>query len=116
MYLNVTGVGIVKRVLVVAVAVFSMVGCGETEPSQELIEIKNQRVAREFVQANLKDPKSAEFRNQKSLCGEVNAKNSFGAYTGFKRFIAANEQMVVIEGDGKMPISEFNQVWNQFCK
>lgn len=78
-------------------------------------EIKMQRLAREFVSKNLKDPSSAEFRNQSRLCGEVNAKNSFGGYTGFRRFIAANENMVVIEGDGRMEPGDFKQVWLQSC-
>ncbi|AVS91419.1 hypothetical protein C8246_05925 [Paracidovorax avenae] len=43
---------------------------------------------------SLKDPNSAQFRDIKykpnkggwTMCGEVNAKNSFGAFTGFQRF------------------------------
>jgi hypothetical protein len=38
----------------------------------------------------LLDPASAEFRNVANgpeVCGEVNAKNSYGGYTGFKVFI-----------------------------
>ena len=42
------------------------------------------------------DPKTAEFRNLRAyvdeknevLCGEVNGKNLYGAYTGFKYFAA----------------------------
>lgn len=47
------------------------------------------------VTASLFDPKAAEFRNitvsevdSKVLCGEVNGKNRFGAYTGFTYFVA----------------------------
>ena len=44
------------------------------------------------------DPDSAKFRNQKGNCGEVNAKNRFGGYTGFKMYIYNNEtDMVTIE-------------------
>lgn len=78
-------------------------------------EIKMQRLAREFVSKNLKDPGSAEFRNQSRRCGEVNAKNSFGGYTGFRRFMAANENMVVFEGDGRMDPEEFNLAWRKAC-
>lgn len=78
-------------------------------------EIKMQRLARDFVSKNLKDPGSAEFRNQSRLCGEVNAKNSFGGYTGFRRFMAANENMVVFEGDGRMEPEEFNLAWRKAC-
>ncbi|MBC3833595.1 hypothetical protein H8K33_18965 [Undibacterium amnicola] len=54
---------------------------------------------------NLLDPESANFRNLKvaklkygndgttknyALCGEMNAKNKFGAYTGFEKFAVGN--------------------------
>lgn len=49
------------------------------------IELLQNRVRRE-----LKDPSSAEFKiytfRSDYLCGEVNAKNSLGGYTGFKYF------------------------------
>lgn len=56
------------------------------------------------VVQDLKDPASAQFRNVRYriatpdkaetkfthyLCGEVNSKNSYGAYVGFKSFISA---------------------------
>lgn len=51
---------------------------------------------RKLVLAQLKDPGSAEFRNEKLkggltvkssfLCGEVNAKNAMGGYAGFVPF------------------------------
>lgn len=50
------------------------------------------------IKAMLKDEDSAEFRNEfvsrldggnLMLCGQVNSKNSFGAYTGYSRFIAS---------------------------
>ena len=55
------------------------------------------------IRADLKDPNSAEFRNVfitsvGHICGEVNAKNSFGAYTGFKRFFATSPDLISIEG------------------
>lgn len=49
--------------------------------------------AEQVVARQLKDPSSAQFQNVfisadgKSVCGEFNAKNGFGAYGGFKRFI-----------------------------
>lgn len=51
-----------------------------------------------IIGALLKDGESAKFKNEFvsqidggnfMLCGLVNSKNSFGAYTGFKRFIAS---------------------------
>lgn len=49
----------------------------------------------------LKDPDSAQFRNQfpgrQSLCGEINARNGLGGYTGFSRFISTG-QRYILEG------------------
>jgi hypothetical protein len=52
--------------------------------------------AKAAITASLKDPGSAMFRYVKLkkfgdgevVCGEVNAKNSYGGYVGFKRFVA----------------------------
>lgn len=50
-------------------------------------------LAKHQVVALLRDPGSAKFRNIKTnesaVCGEVNGKNAFGAYSGFKRFVSA---------------------------
>lgn len=61
----------------------------------------------------LKDPDSAQIRNQHGYCGEVNSKNSFGGYTGFRRFIASSA-VVAVEGENMEP-GEFQKVWEQFC-
>lgn len=61
----------------------------------------------------LKDPESAQIRNQNGMCGEVNSKNSFGSYTGFKRFIAS-PAIVAIDGEN-IESSEFQTVWERFC-
>lgn len=47
--------------------------------------------AKADVRKQLTDPDSAEFRNLRKLpgeavCGEVNAKNAYGGYVGFKHF------------------------------
>ncbi|RZF63828.1 hypothetical protein EWE75_14450 [Sphingomonas populi] len=65
------------------------------------------------LKGGLKDADSAKFRNEfvnaldtgaQMLCGEVNSKNAFGAYTGFKRFIASPnpEAPNMIEGEEMM--------------
>jgi hypothetical protein len=60
------------------------------------------------LEAALKDPDSAKYRNLfvsrisgggLALCGEVNSKNGFGGYTGFKGF-------TVMPGDGAIAIIE----------
>ncbi|MBC3920014.1 hypothetical protein H8L32_21275 [Undibacterium sp. CY18W] len=63
-----------------------------------------QKQAREFVASKLKDPQSTQFRNEVLkigiLCGELNSKNSYGAYVGFKRFIASGKQFAFVDGMG----------------
>ena len=100
--------------------VLLLAACGQSEAEKArsaaaMTEIRYQRVAREFVTGVLKDPASAEFRNQRGFCGEVNSKNSFGGYVGFKRFIAATKDMVVFEKDGRLTTSEFEQAWAKHC-
>lgn len=61
--------------------------------------------AQEAVKYDLKDPYSAHFRNVrivsfangKVICGEVNAKNVYGAYVGFTRFVASPFNRVLEE-------------------
>lgn len=50
------------------------------------------------VAANLRDPSSAEFldviEGSTATCGEVNGKNAFGAYVGFKPFVYENGRVL----------------------
>lgn len=70
------------------------------------------------IQERMKDPGSVKFRNVKfhrgklniPVCyGEVNAKNSFGGYRGFQRFIAAGDQFAYVESD----IADFDNLWRK---
>ncbi|MFV3402855.1 hypothetical protein ACNFIC_02720 [Pseudomonas sp. NY15463] len=107
-----------KRIAVpVALITTVLSGCGE--PSEEskaaMQEIRMQRMAREFVSSGLKDPENAQFRNQRGMCGEVNSKNSFGAFTGFQGFIAGSKELVVLQRDSRLKPEEFSQLWSKFC-
>ena len=77
------------------------------------------------IESMLKDADSAKFENvfisfisdSPVTCGKVNAKNSFGGFTGFKEFIAAKSASIsVVRGDGQMKDSEFVKTWNLACK
>ena len=64
------------------------------------------------------DPDSAKFRNQKGNCGEVNAKNRFGGYTGYRRFIYNSETDTVSiedEDDGHNKPKMMNILWQKKC-
>ena len=62
------------------------------------------RDAKEAVKTSLRDPYSAQFSNVEEIkktgvvCGEVNSKNSFGAFTGAKTFVY-DQGRLIIEDD-----------------
>lgn len=68
----------------------------------------------------LKDPESADFRDVHFYsgggvpvaCGEVNAKNGFGGFTGFERFVAAGTVIAVTES---MVEGGIGEVWDKYC-
>lgn len=68
-----------------------LTGCGATSD------------AKEAVAAQLKDPASAQFKDVRKVkdyvCGEVNGKNAYGGYVGFKRFFVTDLGGVFIEPD-----------------
>jgi len=78
---------------------------------------------RERMRSRLKDPDSAEFRDvfvsykdaeltQPVVCGELNAKNAFGGFTGYKKFLAGGSLQVSEED---MEWNEFVELWNGVC-
>ena len=91
----------------------------QTADQALMTSLRNQLLQR------LKDAESARFRGEflslsesvdapvKSLCGEVNAKNSYGGYAGFKRYVVNVDGLVSIEGqDG----ASFSYVWPVWCE
>ena len=84
---------------------------------------------RKAMANQMKDPESAEFRDwhafqsQKGLlvCGEVNAKNSYGGYVGFTHFVAhasADGRLLtpaaVASTSGAGPDALTDSVWRQY--
>jgi len=62
--------------------------------------------AERAVRRELKDPDSAQFKEVRAnyteefgavACGRVNARNEFGGYTGFRRFVSGGKS-VILEG------------------
>ena len=86
------------------------VASSQSEQSKRIQVQTDSRIA---LKNFLKDSDSAEIRKHNSNCGEVNSKNSFGGYTGFKRFIAS-PTIVAVEGENMNP-EEFQKAWNQVC-
>lgn len=75
-----------------------------------------------FVGPTLKDAGSAQYRNLTyrvrlgvpTLCGEVNARNSFGGYTGFRRFMVMGS--VLTFNSVPRAAKVWRQTWVRFCE
>ncbi len=112
--------GIIKQWLVLIVLVLFIVLVGffifsgnKNNDSQD----EYYRITRESqraVEAVLKDSDSAKFKDQIYNCGLVNAKNAFGAYVGFKRYVVAHGT-VFLEGTNANA-SEMTELWENACK
>jgi len=116
-----------------------MISCSGPKPAKVIEsskpDIEDPRVVetaavRRLVLDALKDPGSAQFRNvmrrpgwgqpgimgpMGAYCGEVNAKNAYGGYPGFKKFAVT----VPLKADTKVDFEdEFNLpfAWEVFCK
>lgn len=71
------------------------------------------------LESSLKDAPSARFQDRfvsragKRLvyCGEVNARNSFGGYNGFRRFIVGPNDPVIVDGEAPA----FDLAWSAEC-
>ena len=79
---------------------------------------------REEFRSGLKDPESARFSSlvlsesetaekTLALCGLVNAKNSYGGYTGNTGFVINTAGLVVIESSE--PAGAFRSIWPVWC-
>lgn len=88
----------------------------KAEQDKERAQIE---VAAQKVKDGLIDSDSAKFKNQKGNCGEVNAKNRMGGYTGFSRYIYFPEdKSVIIESDAKDAIFTpqiMDRLWSSKC-
>jgi len=77
--------------------------------------------AKAAVTRDFKDPEGARYRNlgvyrsldkSLALCGEVNAKNSYGAYVGYKQFYADDKNGTIKEeGDDLL----FSTLGKAYC-
>jgi|JRYL01.1.fsa_nt_gb hypothetical protein len=76
-----------SKIIVAVLLIATPVACfAQSQAESEAID-----TAKERILANLKDPDSVKFRNVKAfengaVCGEYNARNSYGGYVGYKHF------------------------------
>ncbi|WP_087546723.1 hypothetical protein [Acinetobacter sp. WCHA39] len=80
--------------------------------------IESVNFIEEKVRRNLFDPEAAKFRNIKGNCGEINAKNKMGGYTGYRRFIYNSETDTVSieeDSDGFYNSKVMDILWEKKC-
>jgi len=71
------------------------------------------------LESSLKDAPTAKFQNRfvsragdgLVYCGEVNARNGFGGYNGYRHFIVGPNDPVVIDGEAQA----FDLAWSGEC-
>lgn len=84
--------------------------------------------AKAALVSDFKDPSSAQWRGifvsgylnptfgkGWFLCGEVNAKNSYGAYIGFRRFFISDVSGTFSKVENKDDSYNFNEGWLELC-
>jgi hypothetical protein len=84
--------------------------------------------AKAVIEAGLKDPSSVQYKDlavyrsadssDRALCGSLNAKNSYGAYVGFKRFWVDAKGNVRFEGpdESEYPPELFSALRMSYCE
>ena len=86
----------------IAVLLISVATGAAAKDYSNFVAKTKQAITRDF-----KDPSSAQYRNlavysddgDLALCGEVNAKNSYGAYIGFTPFAASPKHINMPKGE-----------------
>lgn len=91
-----------KKIFILT-SVLTVMGCSNS----------TENATKELVKSKLKDPASAQFQNVKENCGEVNSKNSYGGYVGFKRYVSLDGS-VIMESDDLDPLI-FELGWTAYC-
>lgn len=85
--------------------------------------------SKEAVRSVMKDPYSVRFEDveyneapgaagyDNFVCGQVNAKNSYGAYTGFRRFYVNAGTAGAFVGQPVIEVedSNFDELWSRYC-
>lgn len=113
-----------KTMILAAVAVLSLSACGRDD-ARAIEAVKQEALD------YLRDPASAQFKDVvavagtdgfegKYVCGRINAKNGFGGFTGFRRFVgSANFKSdtftISVDEPGGMTDEPFDEMFEDIC-
>lgn len=90
----------------------------EFKADQQAKTLEDVKLIEKKARRNLFDPEAAKFRNIKGNCGEINAKNKVGGYTGYRRFVYDAEFDTVSiedENDGLYNPKMMDILWDKKC-
>lgn len=112
----------IKNLAVLAL-ILSVTGCKDERPehTQRAEDRGKIEITKDFF-----DPASVQFRNLKTeiklssyrVCGELNARNKYGAYVGFKRFVASltiTSDLRYVGGSVEGQTG-FSSEWTSYCQ
>ncbi len=91
----------ITAALILAAAAAAATATAQEPYSEEIAAVKA------LIERQLKDPASAQYRDVRAfdqtgtvmVCGDVNAKNSYGGYTGFEGFVFWNDKLTFPGGN-----------------
>ena len=98
----------------------SLAACGASDEDKRREQASTlTRLGEKYVREKVREPQAALFRNQfigktGAPCGEVNAKDAFGTYIGYQRYISVARDLTLMAQD--VAPAEFEASWSQLCK
>jgi len=108
------------RLAITIALLLALAACGKTAEQKQREEAATlTSLGEKYVREKVLEPAQAQFRNQfigkgGAPCGEVNAKDAFGGYIGFQRYISVARDLTLLAQD--VAPAEFEAQWQQLCR
>ncbi|TFW16677.1 hypothetical protein [Duganella callida] len=108
------------RLMITLALLLALAACGKSaEQKQREENAVLTQLGEKYVREKILEPGQAQFRNQfigkgGAPCGEVNAKDAFGAYIGYQRYISVARDLTLLAQD--VSPAEFEAQWQQLCR
>jgi hypothetical protein len=108
------------RLAITIALLLALAACGKTAEQKQREEVATlTSLGEKYVREKVLEPSQAQFRNQfvgkgGAPCGEVNAKDAFGSYIGFQRYISVARDLTLLAQD--VAPAEFEAQWRQLCR
>lgn len=87
--------------------------------AEVLMHLATEQIKHNAIQKDSIEIRSHIFVNKSkygaAACGEVNGKNSFGGFTGWKKFVITELSPQVIIDSSHKDADKFAQLWNNAC-